>query len=90
MTEETGQEQQIREDKTKIRARFDEAAALILDGQKSLTAALVRGYRHGIPPSIAPYIFEQLRKVITDAEATYTAAIAQPEPKVSLKSRIEL
>lgn len=87
----TDNEKDILEAKTKIRETFDEIAAQVIDGQRSLCARMVRAYRIGaLPDDKAQYLFGELQKLIQDCEATYAAAIAQPAPKVSLKSRITL
>lgn len=73
-----------------VQQRFEEIERLTLDGHKSLVQAMVRAHRFGLekPKSLAA--FEALRGLIDDAEKTFTAAIAQPEPKVGGKSRLQL
>lgn len=81
----------ITEARTKVREAFDECAAAIVDGQRSLTARMVRAYRVGaLDAEKAQYLWNELERVLADARTTYTAAIAQPAPKVSMKSRITL
>lgn len=74
----------------KTKERFDEVAARVLDGQGSLTACMVRAYRRGYDSDKLGAVFEALRQLVEDAEKTYEAAIAQPEPRVSMKSRLTL
>lgn len=84
-------EKDIAEARTKVAEQFDEVAAAIVDGQRSLTARMVRAYRVGaLDDAKAEYLWSELHKVCADAHTTYTAAIAQPAPKVSMKSRITL
>jgi hypothetical protein len=91
MNDEEGNEKDIQEAKRKIRETFDEIAQGIVDGQRSLTARMVRAYRIGaIDVTKADYLWAELGRVFEDARATYLAAIAQPAPKVSTKSRINL
>lgn len=84
-------EKDILEARSKVREAFDEVAANIIDGQRSLTARMVRAYRAGALESAqVEMIWNALSKVQADAIQTYNAAIAQPAPKVSMKSRITL
>jgi len=80
----------LREMKGKAQAQFDTICADILDGQGSLTALLVKAYRYGHPKEKAEECFTVLFHMLEDARDTYNAAIAQPEPKISSKSRIVL
>lgn len=77
--------------KARTQARINEAAALIGDGQASILAGLLRGYRTGeIPKEKAQEVFNALRSCIGDAEANYHAAILLPEARASLKPRVIL
>lgn len=83
-------EMKLKEMKGKAQARFDEIARLALDGENSLVHYLVRAHRAGHPVESANAVFHALRSLIGDCEATYHAAIAQPEPRISVKQRVVL
>ncbi len=73
-----------------VETRFQEIERLTLDGHKSLIQGLVRAHRFGFTKAQSTAVFNALRSLIGDAEATFEAAIAQPEPKVGGKSRLQL
>jgi hypothetical protein len=83
-------EVKLRELKGKAQGRFDEIARLMLDGEHSLTQLLVKAHRVGHERNKAEAAFIALKQCVSDAEATYHAAIAQPEPKIAVKSRVVL
>ncbi len=84
------QEERLRASISAAQKVFDEIAALTVDGQKSLCTYLVRAHRAGLPKEKSGAVFAALRSMVGDCEATFQAAIAQPEPRVSLKSRVSL
>lgn len=83
-------EQRLKEARGDAQRRFDEICRLTLDGDKNLTALLVKACRAGMPQEKAKEIFQALRVLAGDAHATFDAAIAQPEPKVGTKPRVVL
>ena len=83
-------DERLKEYRTKAQIALDDACVKILDGQASATTWLVKAHRVGMTKAAATQAFEALRQCINDAEETYTAAIAQPEAKISGKSRINL
>lgn len=70
--------------------RADEIFRLILDGENSLTAQLVKAYRAGHESDKALEVFAAIANIGIEAASAYKAAIAQPAPKVGGKSRVTL
>lgn len=56
----------------------------------SLTHALVKAYRSGMPGPSGAAVFGQLREAIREAENAYATAIAQPEQKPAIRPVVNL
>jgi hypothetical protein len=83
-------ELKLKEMKGKAQRAFEEICLEIVDGQGSFTQLLVKAYRAGHDPEKARGAFAALMACVQDAQQIYESAIAQPEPRVSTKSRVTL
>lgn len=56
----------------------------------SLTHALVKAYRNGMPPESGITAHEMVRDAVRKSQEAYNAAIAQPENKVATRPEVSL
>lgn len=70
--------------------RVTEILKLLHYDPNSLTHLLVRAYRNGMAKESADKAILEIKKACDDSLATYHAAVAQPEPKVTERPVIEL
>ena len=56
----------------------------------SLTHALVKAYRSGMPAESGDAAYSLLSRAMQESQAAYKAAIAQPENKVAARPQVNL
>lgn len=70
----------------KLREILDE----IFYSTSSLTHALVKAFRNGMPGENGTQAHEMIRDAVRKSQEAYTAAIAQPENKVATRPEVNL